>query len=563
MTDQLTTAPLKLDFNERGDQISPLATSLQLAGGRSLGESLWRYPEREPLEKQIAELNQLRPEQVICTNGGDEAIMLLMRLIKETSRLILPLPAFSQYTWGVKSWQLNAVQIAPNKDLSINIDGVLTAIESTPNSFVILTRPNNPTGEAIPLESLLDITESAKKNACTVFLDEAYIEFSEEYYQDSSVALTLLKQFDNLVILRTLSKAFGLAGIRLGYLLGNEDLINQFKIRAMPFNVPQPSLAIASLAIAQENRAEVKDYCQTIIDNRKQLIEWLTQSKIEVLPSQANFITIRLAQTQAQAVKSFLAKNNLLIRAFSEAEMSGCLRITIPYQIERLKTLLTQALTPELICLDMDGVLIDTSGSYEATIIKTVKQLGNLNITGKEITAFKNAGGFNNDWVLSQKLLEENGIKLSLEEVTQAFQKIYLGDNNDGLVINETSLLNEAAKQRFSQINQTQLAIVTGRPRTEASAGIQLLGLNNLDLIGLDDVDTPKPSPEGIEKLQCKYSQLSWMCGDNPDDMQAANGSNSLAIGIGKVNEKILYQAGADIVLNDINELETWLCPIQ
>jgi len=548
--------PLKLDFNERSDKVSPLAQDSKF-------DALWRYPVRQSLEQEIAALYDLEESQVLCTNGGDEAIMILMRIIKECRQLILPLPAFSQYTWGVKSWQLDARLIAPKSDLSIDLAMTLNAIGQTSQSVTIITRPNNPTGELIALEDLLSILETAQSNNGWVFLDEAYIEFSDSYFDQPAQLKSLLNQFENLVVLRTLSKAFGLAGIRLGYLLGSSRLVQEFELRCMPFNVPQPSLTIASQALAQSNRSEVKNYCQTIAENRHKLTQWLTKLGIEVLPSQANFILLRLANNQARAVQSFLAKNNILVRAFGESELGDCLRITIPYQLNDIYPCLKQALAPELICLDMDGVLIDTSASYEATILKTVETLSGSRVKQDDIERLKNSGGFNNDWLVSQQLLSDNGVKLPLDRVIEVFQSIYLGDNGDGLVSNETPMIADSLIARCKAIRSCQFAVVTGRPRQEAIAGTRLIGLEALEIISLDDVEQPKPSAEGIKKLQNKFSKFSWMCGDNPDDMLAANKSNSLAIGIGRQNAETLYQAGADIVLDNINELEAWLCPIQ
>ena len=221
------TNKLKLDFNERSDSNNPLTEDF------SYGENLWQYPDRQPLEIRIAESFDLSAEQVLCTNGGDEAIMILMRIVKEMGKMILPLPAFSQYTWGVKSWDQNAIMVSPNDKLGIDIDATRNAIIDNPQAVTILTRPNNPTGESIGFDDLKSLIETAKSVNGWVFLDEAYIEFASL----ESAAFNLLKQFDNLVILRTFSKAYGLAGIRLGYLLGSEKWINEFKQRCMPFNI--------------------------------------------------------------------------------------------------------------------------------------------------------------------------------------------------------------------------------------------------------------------------------------------------------------------------------------
>ena len=539
---------LKLDFNERGDKLSDIVE-------RSTFDDLWRYPQRESLEQKIAAIEGLDVGQVLCTNGGDEAIMILMRLIKETASIILPLPAFSQYTWGVESWNLDARLIPAKPDLSIDVDATIEAIKNKPGATVVITRPNNPTGEMIARQKLFDLIEVAAANQSQVFLDEAYIEFST----DIIPAKQLLAQFDNLVILRTLSKAYGLAGIRLGYLLGNEKNIAEYKRRCMPFNVPQPSLQIAQEALQENNRAEVAGYCQQIASNRKRLSEWLDNLGVDTLPSEANFVLFRVSSLQAKAIKSFMQKNDILVRTFERGDLDGCVRVTIPYQLDKLLGLLEQVLSPSLVCFDMDGVLIDTSESYDQAVKATVEKISQKSISNDSIFSLRNSGGFNNDWVLSQALLKQLGQEESIEKVTEVFQSFYLGENFDGLMQNEKCLVESQLVNYVNNTSKCQFAVVTGRPRLEAEAGLKLIGFNNTPLVSLDDVEQPKPSPEGVKKLQCQFSKNSWMCGDNPDDMQAANGSNSLAIGIGKENAEALYQAGADVVLENINQLESWL----
>ncbi len=551
--EQINIGRLKLDFNERCDKPNPLTDEY------SFGDLLWQYPDRSPLEKQLAKLNNLTAKQVICTNGGDEAIMILMRIIKEGTPLILPLPAFSQYTWGVKSWQQAALIVDAKTDLSIDVDTTKSVIKNNKNAVTILTRPNNPTGESIVLSELTALIEVSQISGGWVFLDEAYIEFSDE----ETVAKSLLQQFDNLVILRTLSKAYGLAGIRLGYLLGSEKLIELFRDRCMPFNIPTPSLQVANKALQDDNRAEMFAYCQQIRVNRKILIDWFSAKGIKVFPSQANFVLLQLPIGQAKAIQSFMAKNDILLRTFGQSELESCLRISIPFEMPRLLNQLEHCFSPKLICMDMDGVLIDTSGSYDQCVLATVEQMSGEQLELESVESLRSLGGFNNDWVLSKRLLDDLGYKFSLEKVTAVFQQLYLGENNDGLVAHENPLISSSLVASINQTKSCQFAIVTGRPRQEANSGQALVQLSALDLISLDDVKMGKPSPEGIQKLQQEYSTLSWMCGDNPDDMQAAVASNSLAIGIGENKVESLYQAGADIVLKDINQLEKWLCPIK
>ena len=541
--------PLKLDFNERCDYNNPIINDFMD------GELLWQYPERQPLEARIAEINNLNKNQVLCTNGGDEAIMILMRIIKESEQLVLPLPAFSQYTWGVESWGLDALLVKPKDNLAIDLKETRKAIKYSASTVTIITRPNNPTGEMIEESGLIKLINTSRENGGWVFLDEAYIEFSNT----GTTAAELLAKFDNLIILRTLSKAFGLAGIRIGYLLGCEKLIAKFRLRCMPFNISTLSLQIAMQALEDSNLQEVENYCQQIRFNRQVITDWLVSQGIEVFPSQANFVFLKLAKGRAKSIRSFLKKNNILVRTFEEAEMIKCLRITIPFDIEKLFKLLKQCIAPKLICMDMDGVLVDTSNSYDLCVLATVEYFSGKNISIDSIKKLRSQGGFNNDWLLSQELLKELGYLCGIQEVTDVFQKSYIGESNEGLVKNESPLISTELVDVIKKSDLCRFAIVTGRPNQEAKAGQLLCDLAELDIVSLDDVEKGKPSPEGIQSLQQKYSPVSWMCGDNPDDMQAAIGSNSLAIGIGLEQAEVLYNAGADIVIESINDIKEWI----
>jgi len=560
-----TKPALKLDFNERSDFNNPILKDFKL------DDSLWRYPDRQPLERRLAEINQLEPAQVVVTNGGDEAIMILMRQLAEAQRvnsplsgakLILPLPAFSQYTFGIESWQLDAISIAPKEDLSINLDSLKKQILANPGSITLLTRPNNPSGELIHYAEVIELLEIIQQVDGYLWLDEAYIEFVDSSLtQNEKDIASLISQYNHLIILRTLSKAYGLAGIRLGYLLAQSSLINQFKKRCMPFNISAPSIQIALQVLQPAGLQERQSYCKKIAQNRQQLCQWLSQNKIDFLPTQANFVMLQLAQSQAQAVHTFLAKNKIFIRPFKQDYLQNCLRITIPYHLDKLMPLLAQALTPELICMDMDGVLIDTSQSYDAAIKQCVNHFSHQAVTQADIDQLRSLGGYNNDWVLTQQLLRQLGVEKDLAEVTDAFQALYLGDNNNGLILDEKSMITSSFVDKINQDEQRDFAIVTGRPRLEAKIGQGLVNLAQLSLMSLDDVKQGKPDPEGITQLQKRYSSSSWMCGDNPDDMQAAVASASMAIGIGIDKQQALYAAGADIVLPSINQIEEWLWP--
>lgn len=553
------TEPLKLDFNERADRFPAWLDMTKLTP-----QNYWRYPDQTELKQQMSNQFGLLPEQIMVTNGGDEAIEIMFKVsCLEQKELIIPMPAFSQYLSGIKVWNSKAQLIPAQDNQSIDLEASLRAL--TDNSILVLTSPNNPTGETLALDVIRDACRKAKEKGAEVFLDQAYIEFTGQAEQ----SLSLLEEFDNLILLRTLSKAYGLAGIRCGYLLGSQSFIKRFTDRKMPFNIPRPTLEIARQAFSSEAQNDVADFCQKIAQNRDQLVQFLRQRGLNVLDSEANFILIIDAPDRLQLIKAACELNNIQIKTDLvglNLEQQSAIRIAIPYELQPLRQALSLALQPELICFDMDGVLIDTSKSYDAAIKQTVEYFVGTQPAQQAIDTLRSRGGFNNDWVLTYELIKQNTDDAvpEYEQVVEQFQSLYLGsDAGAGLnQLEEAILTAELCTQVFVQNSKSiKTAVVTGRPRGEAEIGLGLLGIRNTFLVSDCDVIESKPAPEGINQCKAYYgATFCWMLGDTPDDIQAAKAAGALAIGVStKENEQNLYQAGADLVVASVNELERLL----
>jgi histidinol-phosphate aminotransferase len=528
---------LKLDFNERADSIPGWLKNFEVDTSE-----LWKYPNKNEIENKIANQFDMNAKQVFISNGGDESIELLFKLCKlKGQSILLPKPAFSQYTHNIKVWGIDYQTLESQNNLSFDTQAIKNSIKA--NQWLILTRPNNPTGECIDELELIQILDRAKQVGCNVFLDEAYIEF----FQDFENRL-YAKEYDNVISLRTFSKAYGLAGARIGYLLGNSKLIEQFKLIAMPFNVNRLSLQLVNQAL--ENQSEVKQYCQKINSNRVMIYQFLKQCNIEVFDGKGNFLLFKLNQKLKELVSNYLSKNDIVIKTQMQG-LKDCVRITIPENIDKLMLALKTLFAPEILGFDMDGVLIDTSESYDVCIQKTVKQFILKAPTLTEITTLREMGGFNNDWDLSLELIKNAGIEVTYEDVKNAFQLFYLGtETSQGMIEKEKMLLNMMTWNQFN----TRKAIITGRPKSEAIDGVNKLNINPDAVISADDVSEQKPSPQGIFKVQQKLKQsIMWYFGDTVDDMQAGRKANCICIGIG-ANCKNLYQAGADLVLDNINQ---------
>ena len=545
--------PLKLDFNERADSQPKWLKSFQLDV-----EDLWSYPDRSALENQMASDMGLATGGVMLSNGGDESIELLYKNCKLNNQsLLVPEPCFSQYTHNQMVWQNDTIFTAACEDLSIDIAALKANMKA--NQWVILTRPNNPTGEYLDQAILVDLIETAQQHGGWVLLDEAYVEFANEDQPIDYAA------YDNLVILRTFSKAFGLAGARIGYIFGAPQLVDKFRKIAMPFNVSRANLQLASAA--WQAKDEIKGYCQTIEKNRNLVKQLLLKNGLKPCPSKGNFLLFETNPSQKTMFARVMRKFGIQIKT-NLGGYPRAVRLTIPENMSRLMPALQIILEPKVLVFDMDGVLIDTSQSYDQCIIQTVAVLTGQVVDQADIEAVRAKGGFNNDWVLAAELIKQQDIEVDYQTVIKTFQKLYLGDDlNAGLVSQERDLLLEPLKQQLFNNKQTTAnvvtAIVTGRPRMEAEQGVKQLNISPDFIISADDVKVQKPDPEGlIQVLKSAQTEAAWFCGDTVDDMQAGTKAGCVCIGIGATTSEAienLYQAGADVVLENINQLETLL----
>ncbi len=530
---------LKLDFNERADSVPKW-----LDGFNIDSQCLWQYPDRKKIEALIADKYLTKTENVFLSNGGDESIELLFKLCKlKEQSILLPTPAFSQYTHQLGIWGIDYIKVNGLENLDINAKEIKQKLKA--NQWLIITRPNNPTGECLAEATLIDLIESAKKKGANVFLDEAYVEF---YLENSEINYAL--EYDNVISLRTFSKAYGLAGARIGYLIGNAELIKNFKKLAMPFNVNQVSLQLAKKAL--QNSQEMEAYCQKIANNRDKIYALLKSMDVDVYNGKGNFLLFRVQKKIKPLLKSFLLKNGIQIKTHVN-DLPNCVRITIPENIEQLMGVLKTVFQPEILGFDMDGVLIDTSQSYDVSIVKTVEYFTKSTVSVDKITELREKGGFNNDWDLTKGLIESAGFTVWLTNVVNKFQEYY-----NKYKSNEVNLLEASITPELFSKNYTT-AIITGRPKIEALAGVKQLKISPDYIVSADDVSAQKPSPLGINWVQDKANKnRMWFCGDTVDDMQAGTAANCVCIGIGE-NATNLYNAGADIVLNNINEVRELL----
>ena len=218
-----------------------------------------------------------------------------------------------------------------------------------------------------------------------------------------------------------------------------------------------------------------------------------------------------------------------------------------------------------VLVFDMDGVLVDVSESYRATIVETVRHFTGTEIPHELIQEYKNRGGWNNDWALSQKIvLDLTGRAILYDTVVQVFQSYFFGANQDGLVLREEWLPAEGLLARLS--DTFHLTIFTGRLRDEAQFTLTRFvpGLQWSMIVGDDDVENPKPAPDGLMKIAAAHKGAGLIyLGDTVDDARSARAADVPFIGIAHPRHAglsdLLQHEGAIAVIADINELETVL----
>jgi histidinol-phosphate aminotransferase len=307
---------LRLDFNESTVGCSPRV----LARLRSLdAELLARYPEREPVEAEVARFLELEPAQVVLTNGVDEAIHLLCSTYLESGdEAVIVVPTFAMYSIFAGIEGARAVEIRAEDNFAFPLNDLLSRLNQC-TRLIAVANPNNPTGAAVPGDVLVQIAQAAPQAALLV--DEAYFEFHGETVIDHAGRLP------NLFVARTFSKAYGLAGLRIGILAGDARQMTMIRRVASPYNVNAAALAVLPEALA--DRDYVERYAAEVRLNRAVLEQELGQIGLQYWPSRANFVLVRIGEKHAEFVQALRERGILVRDRHTDPGCEGCVRLTV------------------------------------------------------------------------------------------------------------------------------------------------------------------------------------------------------------------------------------------
>jgi histidinol-phosphate aminotransferase len=307
---------LRLDFNENTFAPSPRVIERLL---KTTSEGLTKYPEREPVEHITAAHFNLAPNQVLLTNGVDEAIRLLcLAFLDPDDEALIATPTFFMYDVSVRLMSSHLVRVQADASLEFPFERFLAAI--TPKSkLIMVASPNNPTGGPVSREHLLAICAAAPH--AVVFADEAYYHFHGES------VLTDIATTPNLVVGRTFSKAYGLANLRLGMLAGSASLMYWVRKVCSPYNVN--GLALDVLPVALEDSDYVRWYSDQVATGRDRMMAGLRDLGVGFFPSHANFILMKIGPLHAELCAAMRTHGVLLRDRSSDPGCDGYVRITI------------------------------------------------------------------------------------------------------------------------------------------------------------------------------------------------------------------------------------------
>lgn len=291
--------------------------------GSPLEQNFNRYPDplQLKLKERISQIKGVPVPNMFIGNGSDEAIDLLFRAFCRPgidNVITLP-PTYGMYGVSAGINDVNLIKVSLTVDYQLDIEAIAEAINAD-TKLIFICSPNNPTGNSMHRQDIETIL--ANFNGLVV-IDEAYINYSRQ-----KTFISELTEYPNLVVLQTLSKAWGLAGLRLGMAFGSEEIIEVLNRIKPPYNISQATQQLALEAL--QNVAQVNEWIKQTVDERQKLAAGLAQLSfvLEIYPSDANFLLVKT--TSPQQIYQYLVKESIIVRDRSKVELcEGCLRITV------------------------------------------------------------------------------------------------------------------------------------------------------------------------------------------------------------------------------------------
>ena len=310
---------LLLDFNER---TIPPSKKIKDALKKFIDlDRLQVYPEYGDLEAKIAQYAGVKAGQVMITNGGDQGIDIICRAhLNEGDKVIIPFPEFAMHYQSARVQGAEILEPRYKEEGRLPLDEILELMEDEGVKLIIFSNPNNPTGISTPIEDMERILVKAKERDIALLPDEAYFEFSKITAKD------LIEKYDNLYIIRTFAKSFGLVATRAGYVISQEDNIQELKKIRGPYDVNM--FAKTAILAALGDKKYMKDYVKEVMGiSKPKLEEFLRKKGIIFLPSRANFLLLKIEKPEK--IIERLKGKGILVRPKEWPDGSLAIRVSI------------------------------------------------------------------------------------------------------------------------------------------------------------------------------------------------------------------------------------------
>lgn len=541
---------LKLDSNENLYGASPQVYEAI----KKLGQNeISFYPAYGELRQKIAEFNRFETENIKVTDGADEALNGIIQAYLGQGDMLLTLkPSFEMPVIYAKIAGGTVAEVPYEENFTFPLDAFNCYLADERVKVIYLASPNNPTGTVVSPEILAKVLSKSRNRV--VIIDETYANFYGESFKG------VVRKFDNVFIVRSFSKDFALAGLRLGYVISAKGNIEVLDKVISPYSV-NAAAVVAGLEALKDFKYFLNIKSE-ISRSRIKLTKLFTSLGCKVYPSEANFILVNCGQ-KFQYLTELFKRNGISVKTFNNSEiLKNHIRITIPPE-DKVSLVEDAVKLRHTIIFDMDGVLVDATQSYRVAIADTFEYFTGVKVSQEKIQEIKNMGGYNNDWDLTEYLLRSVGSDIEREKIVEQFQKIYWADGK-GTINNETILVDKALLNKLK--TKYNMFIFTGRLRDEAEYTLNKLGIKDMfvDIITTSDIPEGKckPDPYGLDLIKKKtlFDKIFYF-GDTIDDIQCAESADVIPIGVLPPQDKKdflknkMYEKGAVMVIDSLADI--------